>query len=72
METITVRVGIVPGRMQEIMLDGDRTAKTAFDSADIFAEDHEIRLNGLPADMDAELKDGDLLFLVKPIQGNKK
>lgn len=67
---ITVKVGKLPGRIEEISLNGDRTVQAALDAAGLSAEDLEIRVNGDSADYNDEVDDGDHILLVKKIKGN--
>lgn len=67
---ITVRAGRLPGRIEEIALNGGRTVADALEAAELDASGYEIRINGAPAGMDALLNDGDTLLLVKKIKGN--
>ena len=67
---ITVRVGKLPGRIQEIAMNGGRTVADALEAAELAAEGYEIRVNGSPADAETELDEGDVVLLVKKIKGN--
>lgn len=67
---VTVRVGRLPGRIQEIALNGERTVAAALEAAELDAEGYEIRVNGAPAAVDTGLAEGDTVLLVKKIKGN--
>lgn len=68
--TIEVRVGRLPGRIENIVLNGSRTVKDALDGANLDANGHEIRVNGVVATRDANLVAGDTVLLVRKIRGN--
>ncbi len=67
---ITVRVGRLPGKIEEIALNGGRSVADALEAAELDPAGYEIRVNGAPTDVDAELSDGDTVLLVKKIKGN--
>ena len=70
MDHITVRVGQLPGQIQEIALNGDRDVATALEAAGLDSEGYEVRVNGSPADMDQQLTQGQTVLLIKKIKGN--
>lgn len=67
---IKVRVGRLPGRIQELALNGDRTVATALQTAGLDATGYEIRVQGAPATPSSTLQEGDIVLLVKKIKGN--
>jgi len=67
---ITVRVGKLPGKIQEIALNGDRSVEDALKASEIDPAGFEVRVNGRPATTDTSLSDGDTVLLVKKITGN--
>jgi hypothetical protein len=67
---ITVRVGKLPGRIGEFVLNGDRTVATALATANLDPTGYELRVQGAPATPATTLSDGDLVLLVKKIKGN--
>jgi len=67
---ITVKVGKLPGRINEIALNGDRTVSAALEAAELSPEGHEIRVNTSTGRIDSTLRDGDTVLLVKKIKGN--
>ncbi len=70
MEFINVKIGKLPGKIQEIALDGDRSVKAAIEAAELEHEGYQIRVNSFPVDLETELADGDIVLLVKKIKGN--
>ena len=67
---IEVKVGKLPGRVETIALNGERTVEAALEGAELDSEGYELRANGEEADFDTELKDGDTVLLVRKIKGN--
>lgn len=66
-----VRIGTLPGRIRDYVLNGGRTVEKALEVADLSPEsDAEVRVNGEVANMNTELKEGDCLLLVGGIEGN--
>lgn len=71
LETITVRVGRIPGRINEIVLNGGRTVGTALEGAELNAEGGEVRLNGrIVTDPNTAVAQGDTVLVVRRIRGN--
>jgi len=68
--TITVRVGKLPGKIEDITLNGARSVQDALEGASLNASGYEVRVNGEPAGNGRALKDGDSVFLVRTIEGN--
>lgn len=67
---IEVRVGRLPGTIQTIALNGDRSVKTALTAAGLSSDGYDIRVNGQTAHADSTLRQGDTLLLVRRIKGN--
>jgi sulfur carrier protein ThiS len=67
---ITVRVGRLPGRVDNYVLNGDRTVRAALAAADLPAEENTVRVNGSAASLSTKLRNGDNVFVVTPVQGN--
>lgn len=71
MDYITVKVGLLPGTIKEVTLNGGRAVSDALEGAEISSADgYEIRINSELGATDTELKDGDVVLLVKQIKGN--
>ncbi len=68
--TITVRVGTLPGRINDIVLNGGRTVRDALIGAEIRGSGYEIRVNGVIANEEVNLEEADTVLLVRRIQGN--
>ena len=69
-EFITVKIGQLPGAIQEVALNGGRTVNDALTGAGLSADGFEIRVNSSAASFETTLSDGDLVLLVKKIKGN--
>lgn len=66
-----VRIGTLPGRVRDYVLNGGRTVEKALAVAGLDPDsDSEVRVNGEVADMNTELREGDCLLLVGGIEGN--
>ena len=68
--TAEVRVGRLPGRIDNIVLNGGRKVKDAIEGAGLSASGHEIRVNGTEATVETDLNTGDTVLLVRKIRGN--
>jgi hypothetical protein len=69
--TAEVRVGRLPGRIENIVLNGGRKVSDALQGAGLDANGHEIRVNGVLGTMETELVQGDVVLLVRKIKGNR-
>ena len=67
----TLKVGVMPGKLTEIVLLPNTTAFEAFDLAEIDVTGYELRLDGEKIDGDCTVNGGNLLVAMKKIKGNK-
>ena len=67
----TLKVGIMPGKLTEIVIQEETTAFEAFDIAEIDVTGYELRLDGEKIDGDCVVNGGSLLIGMKRIKGNK-
>ena len=67
----TLKVGVMPGKLTEIVLLPNTTAFEAFDIAEIDVTGYELRLDGEKIDGDCVVNGGNLLVAMKKIKGNK-
>ena len=67
----TLKVGVMPGKLTEIVIGEETTAFQAFDLAEIDVTGYEIRLDGEKIDGDCTVNGGNLLVAMKKIKGNK-
>lgn len=67
---INVRVGTLPGRVRDYVLNGARTVAAAIQIAGIDAAGYEVRVNSEPAELAAEVEEGDQILVCKQIQGS--
>lgn len=68
---IIVRVGRIPGKIEDIALNGDRNVETALNAAGIDAGDGEIRVNDRVASLSTAVKKGDHILVGEDIEGNQ-
>lgn len=66
----TIKVGIMPGKLTEIVVNDNTTAKEAFQLADLDVSGYEMRLDGAVIDEDVVINNGNLLVAMKKIKGN--
>ena len=68
---LNVRIGTMPGRINDYVLEGEATVKDALEIAELSSAGYQIKVNGNQVTEDEPLKDNDLILLVKQIKGNK-
>ena len=68
--TKTLKVGVMPGKLTEIVIGEETTAFQAFDLAEIDVTGYELRLDGEKIDGDCVVNGGNLLVAMKKIKGN--
>lgn len=67
----TIKVGVLPGQVQEIAYEGELTAGELLDMAGLSAEGYDVRLDGSNIDEDTVVDESArVLVLVKRIKGN--
>lgn len=66
----TIKVGVMPGKLTEIVVNDGTTAKEAFQLADLDVSGYEMRLDGAVIDEDVVINNGNLLVAMKKIKGN--
>ncbi len=66
----TIKVGVMPGRLQEVVYEEGATARELLDMAGVEVSNHEIRLDGNKISLDEEINGGNLLVAMKMIKGN--
>ena len=69
-EFINVKVGKLPGKIEEYALNGDQTVKAALAVAGLDPAGFEIRVNGSPATVDMAVGHNSTVLLLKKIKGN--
>lgn len=67
---INVRVGTCPGKVENYVLNGDRSLRCALEAADLSPDDYQIRVNLEPADLDMDLNEGDEVLACPQVQGS--
>jgi len=68
--TVSCKVGKLPGRIVEIALEDGASVEDALEVAEIEADGYEIRLNSAPASITDRVPNGSTLLLLKKIKGN--
>lgn len=66
----TIKVGVMPGKLQEVVVGEGLSAREIFDLAGVIVSNHEVRLDGEVIDIDDDLQGGRLLVAMKQIKGN--
>ena len=66
----TIKVGLMPGRLQQIEVNENTTAREVFEKAGVEISNHEIRLDGEKIALDTIINNGSLLVAMKMIKGN--
>lgn len=69
-EMISVKVGKLPGDITLKKIPHGSTAADAFRIAKLDPTDHEVRVNGVPANLTQTLRSNDAVLLFKPLAGN--
>lgn len=67
---LKIKVGMMPGRLVEVVTNEGATAREIFEIADVELSNHEIRLDGEKIDLDRTIHSGNLLVAMKMIKGN--
>lgn len=65
-----VRMGSLPGTINEYEIGGSKTVGELLNDAGISAAGHEVRVNNAIANTEQVLMPGDIVLLVKNIRGN--
>ncbi len=69
-EMLSVRVGKMPGNITIKKVSPGSTAADVLRMADLDPSDHEVRVNGVPANLTQKLRHNDAVLLFKPLAGN--
>lgn len=67
---LKIKVGMMPGKLVEVVTNEGITAREIFDIAEVELSNHEIRLDGEKIDLDKVIYNGNLLVAMKMIKGN--
>ena len=67
---LKIKVGMMPGRLVEVVTNEGATAREIFEIANVDLSNHEIRLDGEKIDLDRAIHNGNLLVAMKMIKGN--
>lgn len=66
----TIKVGMMPGRLEVVNYTEGETAQQIFNKTNIELSNHEIRLDGEKIGLDTTINNGGLLVAMKMIKGN--
>lgn len=69
-DMLTIKVGVMPGRLQEVVVEAGAKASEIFAIAGVDYANHEIRLDGNKVDENTVITSGNLLVAMKMIKGN--
>jgi hypothetical protein len=69
-EVFSVKVGKQPGIVTIKKISNGSTAADVLRLAELDPRDHEVRINGVPANLSQVLKPNDAVLLFKPLAGN--
>ena len=70
---VSVKIGIMPGRISEFVFNAGTTVQEALGVAELNAQGYEVRYNGTTiTDMDKTLTESGTLLLVKQVKGNRR
>ena len=67
---LNLKVGVMPGRLVEVIVEEGTTAREIFSIAGIEISNHEIRLDGEKIELNNVINEGRLLVAMKMIKGN--
>ena len=67
----TIKVGLMPGKLQQVEVNENTTAREVFEKAGIELSNHEVRLDGEKITLDTKVNNGNLLVAMKLIKGNR-
>ena len=65
-----IKVGMMPGKLVEVVVEQGSTAREIFEVAGVELSNHEVRLDGEKIDLDRTINNGNLLVAMKMIKGN--
>jgi sulfur carrier protein ThiS len=66
----TLRVGIMPGKIQEVAVASGSTVADALEVAGLDAKGYDIKVDGAKVDASASVDNANLVLLVKQVKGN--
>ena len=67
----SVRIGVMPGRINEFAVEGSTTFRQALEIAELDASGYEVKADGVKVEnLDAEIGSTSLILLAKQVKGN--
>ena len=71
MRNLLIKVGMMPGKIQEIAVTEGATVSEALSTADVRVPDgYTVKINETVADMSTVVQSGDLVLVSKNFKGN--
>lgn len=70
MNTLTIKVGIMPGKINEVVVEKGATVSSILEIAELNASGYTIRYNGNDVGVDTVVDTDGTILLVKQIKGN--
>lgn len=70
METTTIRVGKMPGRISEFAVAKETSIKEVLELAGLDASGHDIKVDGKVASLNDTVGDANLIILAQMVKGN--
>lgn len=67
---LTIKVGVMPGRIQEVAIESGMTIQEVLRIAELDNAGFEVRYNGVTSSVDTKVTTGGTILLVKQIKGN--
>lgn len=67
---LNVRVGIVPGRLHDVVLTDGASVADALTAAGLEAGSHQIRVDGEVASATSPVREGSRVLLTAQVKGN--
>ena len=68
---LNIKVGVMPGKLVEVVAEEGTKVKDIFELAEINTEGYELRLDGEKVKEYDEVQSGSLLVAMKKIKGNR-
>lgn len=68
---LNIKVGVMPGKLAEVVAEEGTKVRDIFTLAEIDIEGYELRLDGTVVKESDEIHSGNLLLAMKRIKGNK-
>lgn len=67
---LRIKVGVMPGKVEEYVVENGATVANAITVAGLSSEGYEVMVNGYPAVFEKEIADNSYVTLTAKIKGN--